>query len=76
MLDYHTLLISNRQLADLGEFLLRNPNCDHTLRQTKRFLRMRNLPVGLVVEWMQLSGAYCDCEVYFNIWLGWEPDER
>lgn len=41
--------------------------CDDTLKYTKEFLQMNNLPFQESIEWLQENGAYCDCEVLANI---------
>jgi len=43
------------------------PPCDHTLRQTLRFLRGRALDPKAVVPWLNYHGGYCDCEVIANV---------
>ena len=38
-------------------------------QQTKRFLKKNRLNVEDTVEWLQLNGGYCDCEVVWNVGL-------
>ena len=43
------------------------PQCDHTLRETIKFLQKRRLDVERIVPWLQKHGGYCDCEVIYNV---------
>jgi len=49
--------------------------------ETTAFLKSRKLPVQKTLEWLQLNGAFCDCEVIFNTdaewgeWAGRLPPE-
>ena len=49
-----------------------NPDpCTHTFKETSAFLRSRKLPLEKIIEWLQLNGAGCDCEVIFNTDAEW-----
>jgi len=45
--------------------------CDHTLRQTREFLRSRSLPEDSIAEWLGDYGGFCDCEVASNVGDYW-----
>ncbi|MEW9077111.1 DUF2695 domain-containing protein [Terrisporobacter glycolicus] len=55
------------QLFDYIDEILETYGCDDTLKYTKEFLQMNNLPFQESIEWLQENGAYCDCEVLANI---------
>jgi hypothetical protein len=61
--------ISHADLKELFDFLDREnpPPCDHTLRETMKFLEKKGLSVERVVSWLREHGGYCDCEVIFNV---------
>jgi hypothetical protein len=73
--------ISYDDLKDLFEHLNRPdvPDCDNTLRESFEFLRDRGLPIESTMEWLNSNGAFCDCEVIYNVtndWgdkVGWDP---
>lgn len=56
-------------LRELFDYLDRKdaPPCDHTLRQTTRFLQDRKFSAERVVPWLHEHGGYCDCEVLANV---------
>lgn len=68
----HDLPIPRKDLQALFAFLNsdKRPACDRTLAATKSFLKRRKLPIEPIVEWLERHGAYCDCEVLMNIWMG------
>ncbi len=67
--------LSKQDLRGLFDFLKRKnvPPCDHTLEETIRFLRERNLPADKILPWLRQQGGfrqqggYCDCEVIYNV---------
>ena len=56
------------------------PECDHTLKESINFLKLRALDVETVVPWLGEHGGYCDCEVIYNVYndvgdiVGWNLD--
>ncbi len=65
--------IPRQVLNELFEYLSsRRTACNHKHSATKTFLRQRKLPVEATIEWLQLHGAYCDCEVSLNIGTEWD----
>lgn len=69
MAKKHAPSLSSDELLDLQHFLTkptRKP-CDHTLKQTRQFLKRRKLPVDEILAWMEVFGGYCDCEVMLNV---------
>jgi Protein of unknown function (DUF2695) len=76
--------LSRADLKALFDHLDRpNPDpCTHTFKEISGFLKRRKLPVEKTIQWLQLNGAGCDCEVIFNTdaeWGEWAgrvpPDE-
>lgn len=75
--------LGRADLKALFDYLDRpNPApCTHTFQETSAFLTSRGLPVERTIEWLQLNGAGCDCEVIFNTdaewgeWAGRVPAE-
>ena len=67
------LPISNGQLKLLFDHLDRpNPDpCTHTFKETTIFLVARGLPIPPMLEWLNINGAGCDCEVIFNTDAEW-----
>jgi hypothetical protein len=61
--------MSQQDLQHLFDYLDRPdlPCCDHTLRETTKFLRRRSLEVERVVDWLREHGGHCDCEVIANV---------
>jgi hypothetical protein len=51
-------------------------HCDHTLKQTRAFLRSRALPEDPIVRWLGEYGGYCDCEVAANVSNYWAEHVR
>jgi hypothetical protein len=41
--------------------------CDNTFKETKRFLGKHDIEQDMLIRWFKQNGAYCDCEVLFNI---------
>jgi hypothetical protein len=56
-------------LRELFEYLDREDAapCDHTLRDTSRFLERQGIDAKAVVPWLYSHGGYCDCEVMYNV---------
>ncbi len=76
--------ISIDDLKKLFSFLNRAnaPECDHnTLKETVKFLKLRNLDPDVIVPWLKDRGGNCDCEVLFNVYdeigdlVGWHLDK-
>lgn len=44
------------------------PACDHTLKDTNKFLASENLDSSVVVPWLNEHGGFCDCEVIANVY--------
>ncbi len=61
--------LSHEDLRALFDHLEREGalQCDHTLRETTKFLRQRRLDVERIVPWLREHGGYCDCEVIYNV---------
>lgn len=70
------------ELKDLLRFLNREeaPECDHTLKETKEYLKSHNLDSNIIVPWLIEHGGGCDCEVIYNVYddvgdiVGWHLD--
>jgi hypothetical protein len=64
-----SLPLSTEDLKELFDYLDRPnpPPCDHTLRDTIRFLEKKKLDVQRIVPWLKEHGGYCDCEVIYNV---------
>ena len=58
-------------LFDRLDEVLREHDCDHTLRHTEGFLAERGLAAASVVAWLRKAGGYCDCEVLANVEDQW-----
>ena len=71
------------ELKELLTFLNREkaPPCDHTLRESIKFLKDRSLDTEKIIPWLNDHGGYCDCEVIFNVYddvgdiVGWHLEE-
>lgn len=57
-----------QKLFDYLDYIAQEKECDNTLRFTKRFL-IENVGENgdAVIKWLNNNGAYCDCEILFNI---------
>lgn len=55
---------------DLLRYLHREdcPTCDHSLDQTRQFLRQRGLDQAEILPWLGRHGGGCDCEVAANVY--------
>jgi hypothetical protein len=55
-------------------------NCDHTLRQTRAWLKAHNKTLRDNVRAIEERGGYCGCEVLLNVsvsrWPVQEDDQR
>lgn len=55
---------------DLFDFLdekLGVEQCDDTLKLTQQYLTKIQEPRQTVTDWLNKNGAYCDCEVLYNV---------
>ena len=62
--------LSVEHLAALIEYLecsLGEVPCDHTLSQSRAFLRTVQLDPEKVTPWLNEHGGFCDCEVLYNV---------
>lgn len=41
--------------------------CNHDFSLTNEFLKDKNVDIEKVLEFLQVNGAGCDCEVIFNV---------
>lgn len=41
--------------------------CKHNFSLTNEFLKDKNVDIEKVLEFLQVNGAGCDCEVIFNV---------
>lgn len=57
-----------KKLFDYLNLMTKGKENDNTLRFTKRFL-IENVGENgdAVIKWLNYNGAYCDCEILFNI---------
>jgi Protein of unknown function (DUF2695) len=68
------LPLSNADLQALFDILdarLPIEGCDRSRRLTIEFLKHRSLPEGSVLEWLDSTGGFCDCEVVYNSRQKW-----
>ena len=69
-----TIMLDNETLQQLAKYLDNNnaiENCDSiSLRHTIEFLKENGIPVQPAIKWLNEKGAYCDCEVMYNVILG------
>lgn len=65
--------ISKKNLKELFDYLNRPnpPPCDHTLKDTIKFLDEKGLDKATIIPWLNEYGGYCDCEVIFNVDEKW-----
>ncbi len=59
------------QTDDLLQYLeerLDSGECDGTTRHVEEYLRSRGLNVPVTLAWLRHLGAWCDCEVWMNVW--------
>lgn len=72
------LPISKKELEDLFDhlFLKNRPACDHSLKETTKYLSSRKLDVEKTVAWLNNNGGYCDCEVLLNVARRWGYFEK
>lgn len=64
----------------ISHFVAPSGGCDGSLRRSIEWAERSELPVDVVVAWLEEHGAYCDCEVMLNVmteflWNDDEPDE-
>jgi len=70
-------------LKNLLSFLNRKeaPECDHTLKETEKYIKSHDLDAARIVPWLIEHGGGCDCEVIFNVYddvgdiVGWHLNE-
>jgi hypothetical protein len=69
-----SLPISESQIEKLFGFIedeLDKTPCDHTLKNSMRFMMRNMLPFPKVTAWLNDNGGYCDCKVLENIETEW-----
>jgi hypothetical protein len=54
-------------LFDWLDEKLGETSCDHTLRLTLEFARLKGLDEERLCDWTEKYGGYCDCEVLANV---------
>jgi len=62
--------INKEDLTDLFDWIdkrLIENGCDHTLLHTLKFIEARKLPQKTLIDWLEIHGGYCDCEVIANV---------
>lgn len=63
-----SLPMSIENFIKLFDYLDENMDkCYDDLRLTVKFLKENNLLVDKVIEWLEIKGAFCDCEVLANV---------
>ena len=65
-----SLPIPRETFLDLFDFLdqeLESLTCPADFTLTISFLKGRDLEVEMILEFLEANGAYCDCEVLFNV---------
>ena len=60
-----------KQLFGWVDAKLQDEGCDHTLRHSVSFLRVRGVAEDGVIAWLKEEGGYCDCEVIANAEERW-----
>jgi hypothetical protein len=69
--EWSELSRSPEQLAELRGYLdaeLERAGCDHTLRDTRKWLAEMGIKnTGRVLDALRNRGGYCDCEVLANV---------
>jgi hypothetical protein len=68
-------LLTEAQLDNLYDYLTENLECEpcnHSLRHTRKWLKMQkkvqHIPrANHVLRWMKMAGGFCDCEVLVNV---------
>ena len=65
-----SLPIAREIFLDLFDFLdqeLESLTCPADFTLTRSFLKGRDLEVEVILGFLEASGAYCDCEVLYNV---------
>ena len=65
-----SLPIPREIFLDLFDFLdqeLESLTCPADFTLTISFLKGRDLEVEMILEFLEANGAYCDCEVLYNV---------
>ena len=83
------MLITQAELSDLRQFLHEQMHprtdaegdpiwdCDHTLKQTRAWLKAHQKPLRENLRAIKERGGYCDCEVLLNVSLArWPAQEE
>lgn len=85
------MLITQTELRALRQFLIAQIHadgneddpigtCDHTLKQTRAWLRAHKKTLRENVRALEERGGYCDCEVLLNVsvsrWSAQEDEQR
>ena len=64
------LCLSVSELIELLDFLddqLSKTPCDHSLNHMKQWARIKNIDWQEMASGLEEFGAFCDCEILFNI---------
>ena len=65
-----SLPIPRETFLDLFDFLdqeLESLTCPADFTLTRSFLKGHDLEVEVILEFFESNGAYCDCEVLYNV---------
>ena len=69
--------LSNELMASLFDFVdlaLSKGDCDQTRRFTSEWLATNDVSPEPVINWLEDTGGFCDCEVFFNSMQTWEEN--
>ena len=65
-----SLPIPRETFLDLFDFLdqeLESLTCPADFTLTRSFLKGRDLEIEVILGFLEANGAYCDCEVLYNV---------
>lgn len=65
-----SLLMARELFYELFDYLndkLETTKCNHDFSLTNKFLKAKNIENEKVLNFLKEKGAYCDCEVIFNV---------
>lgn len=69
--------LSDDLLASLFDFVglsVGKDGCDHSRRLTRKWLDNNNVLQEPVLQWLESTGGFCDCEVVYNSMDHWEAN--
>ena len=81
---FERLPISNDEFQSLFDWIsekLPADGCDKTRKITEAYIRTRSLPAKELLDWLDDTSGFCDCEVLANSEQAWleckdfDPDE-